>query len=53
MTGEIAASTPKELEVKPTALGILLDAQGANWGAGAGLHHKGRLGRRVVGIMVH
>ena len=29
MTGEIAASTPKELEVKPTALGILLDAQGA------------------------
>ena len=25
----IAASTPKKLEVKPTALGILLDAQGA------------------------
>ena len=29
MTGGIAASTPKKLEVKPTALGILLDAQGA------------------------
>ena len=29
MTHEIAASTPKKLDVKPTALGILLDAQGA------------------------